>query len=312
MSNQASVNHTQAIATPQQLIELLGVYWQGHPEHIKLSLCCYLAGGHLLLQGPPGTGKTLLALLLSRLLNLSFGRVQCTADLLPGDITGVPVYQRSKEQFEFRPGPVFHECLLVDELNRAPPKSQSALLEAMAEAQVTVDNQCYPLPDHFFVIATQNEQHEVGTFPLPRAQLDRFLLSLEIPYPTPEQELQLLQQGDVHKRLPAIEHQCEACTVAGWRAALEQIAVAEPVYQYITDLLSASRQQAGCGLSTRAGIGIVQMAKAYALVSDHQQVLPDHVQAVFLPCTAHRLASPHSNGQETVPMQQLLQSVPIR
>ena len=263
----------------------------GKTTEVRLALACLLAGGHLLIEDIPGVGKTTLAHALAQTLGLDFQRVQGTSDLLPGDIVGVSVFDRGEGRFRFHPGPVFSQLLLVDELNRAPPKTQSALLEAMAEGQVSSDGVRHVLPTPFFVIATQNPLDLIGTYPLPESQLDRFMFSLRLGYPDADAERRLLL-GDYDPLSIS-----PARTVLGTAALLEVIAqvralvVRPALADYVRALLDASRHhpQVRLGLSPRAGLALLAAARAWAYLSGRDHVLPDDVQAVFVPLARHRL-----------------------
>ena len=266
------------------------------PQVVKLALSGILAGGHLLLQDLPGMGKTTLAQGLAQLLGLSFSRVQFTNDMLPADILGMSIFDQSKQQFEFRPGPIFTQLLLADEINRSSPKTQSALLEAMEERQVTQDGQTYPLPQPFFVIATQNPLQQAGVYPLPESQLDRFLLCLSLGYPSPAAERELLKGQDrraLLKELPAVLD-TEAVLLA--QQGVKQVYVADVVLDYLQRLVAKTRaSQEYHGLSPRGVLSLQRVAQAHAYLSGHMEVTPEDIQAVFAAVTDHRL------GQRFVP-----------
>ena len=261
----------------------------GKQTQVKLSLSCLLAGGHLLLEDLPGMGKTTLAHTLAQVLGLGFRRSQFTSDLLPADIIGVSIYDRATSAFQFHPGPAFTNVLLADEINRATPKTQSALLEAMEEQQITVDGETYPLPKPFFVIATQNPKHHIGTFPLPESQLDRFLMRITLGYPDAESERALLknQAG----RGMQIEAVCDTNTLISLQQAVKNIHVSDQLLDYLQDLIGYTRSHFATGLSPRAGLGLRQCAQAWAMLEGRDFVLPEDVQAVFASVVSHRLAS---------------------
>lgn len=264
----------------------------GKADEVNLAFTCFLAGGHLLLDDLPGMGKTTLARSLAATLGLRFHRVQFTSDLLPSDIVGVSVYDGQGQSFNFHQGPIFTEVLLADEINRASPRTQSALLEAMAEHQVTVDHDTHRLPDSFFVVATQNPVDLVGTFPLPDAQLDRFLFRLSLGYPSPEAELDLMRQTDRQELLQSTDPCLTPSQVQGLRSMAAAIPVSDSLLRYVQRLVQATRNHSSirAGLSPRAGLAMVKAAKAHALVQGRTDaVLPEDVQAVFLPVAAHRL-----------------------
>lgn len=262
----------------------------GKAHEVRLSLACLLAGGHLLIEDIPGVGKTTLAHTLAAVLGLEFQRVQGTADLLPADIVGMSVYDRADNHFRFHPGPVFSQLLLFDELNRAPPKTQSALLEAMAEGQVSVDGQRHELPTPFFVIATQNPLDQAGTYPLPESQLDRFMFCLSLGYPDAEVERALLANGGAPAQArvrPIFTPQA----LLGMISTVHKVATRPALVAYVQALLAASRAhpQVRLGLSPRAGLALIASARAWALLEGRDHVLPEDVQAVFVPLTRHRL-----------------------
>jgi MoxR-like ATPase len=263
----------------------------GKQPQIRLALACMLARGHLLIEDLPGVGKTTLAQALAISLGLQFKRVQFTNDLLPADIVGVSVYERDAARFAFHPGPVFSQVLLADEINRASPKTQSSLLEAMEERQVSIDGQTRRLPDPFFVIATQNPQDQIGTFPLPESQLDRFLMCIDVGYPDPKSERALLEGQDRREMLTGLEPRMNPVDMLGLQQALRQIRAAPPLLDYVQNLLTFSRRSPmySEGLSPRAGLALLQAARAWALLDGRNHVLPDDVQAVLTPVAGHRL-----------------------
>ena len=266
------------------------------PQVVKLALSCVLAGGHLLLQDLPGMGKTTLAQGLAQLLGLSFSRVQFTNDMLPADILGMSIYDQSKLSFEFRPGPIFTQLLLADEINRSSPKTQSALLEAMEERQVTQDGQTYTLPKPFFVIATQNPLQQAGVYPLPESQLDRFLMCLSLGYPSPKAERALLQGQDRRELLNSLAAVLDTEAVLLAKAGVEQVFVADVVLDYLQRLVAKTRSsQDYHGLSPRGVLSLKRAAQAHAYVSGHTETTPEDIQAVFAAVTDHRL------GQRFVP-----------
>lgn len=265
----------------------------GKPDEVNLAFACLLAGGHLLLDDLPGMGKTTLARSLAATLGLRFHRIQFTSDLLPSDIVGVSVYDSSGQSFRFHQGPIFTEVLLADEINRASPRTQSALLEAMAEHQVTVDHDTHRLSDPFFVVATQNPIDLVGTFPLPDAQLDRFLFRLSLGYPSPEAEFLLMRQADRQEMLEEAEPCLSMAQVRGLRSMVSAIPASDSLVRYIQALVQATRSNATvrAGLSPRAGLALLKAARAHALIQGRVDgVLPEDVQAVFVAVAAHRLA----------------------
>lgn len=264
----------------------------GKPEAVRLALVCLLANGHLLIEDLPGVGKTTLAHALAQVLGLDYRRIQFTSDLLPGDVVGVSVFEQAEARFAFHPGPIFAQVLLADEVNRAPPKTQSALLEAMQEHQVSVDGQTHDLPEPFFVIATQNPTEQVGTHPLPESQLDRFLMCIALGFPDAAAERALLESGGTAGSGPmaALMHPDD---LLGWQAAVRAVAARPALLDYIQALLQASRDPAffRAGLSPRAGLGLLQAARAYALMDGRGFVTPDDVQAVLPAIAIHRLVA---------------------
>ncbi len=286
----------------------------GKRAQVEDSIACLLAGGHLLIEDVPGVGKTTLAHALSVSLGLDFRRVQFTADLMPSDLIGVSVFERAKDAFVFHPGPVFAQVLLADEINRAGPKTQSALLEAMEEQQVSVDSQTRPLPAPFFVIATQNPSDQLGTYPLPESQLDRFLLRITLGYPDRAAERELLMGGD--RRHAALQLQ-PVMTPAELQAAQQtvlQVRAAPPLLDYLQALIAATRSGAWFqqGLSPRAGIATLRVAKARALMAGRDYVSPDDLQAMLPQAVAHRLVPVPGAGRGAVEqVRALIEATPI-
>ena len=263
----------------------------GKDEQISLALACLLARGHLLIEDLPGLGKTMLAQALARVLGLSFSRVQFTSDLLPADIIGVSVFRQDSGEFEFQPGPVFAQLILADEVNRATPKAQSALLEAMEEHQVSVDGKTRELPVPFFVIATQNPGDQIGTFPLPESQLDRFLMRIAIGYPNEESERELIAGEDRREMLRDIRAIASPDMLVSLQAAVREVPVTDALVSYIQALVRHTRESADIeiGLSPRGAQALVAAARAHAFVENHSGVFPDDVQAVFAAVAGHRL-----------------------
>ena len=280
------------VAQLARLADQISTVIVGKRQRIEDCIACLLAGGHLLIEDVPGVGKTTLAHTLAVSLGLEFRRVQFTADMMPSDLVGVSVFERSKEQFVFHAGPVFTQVLLADEINRAGPKTQSALLEAMEEHQVTVENQTRALPAPFFVIATQNPTDQVGTYPLPESQLDRFLMRITLGYPDRASERALLAGAD---RRQVVERLQPVMTPAELRTAQQAVLAVhagEPLLDYVQALIAATRsgQWFSEGLSPRAGIALLRAAKAHALMDRRDYVAPDDVQAVLAQTCAHRLS----------------------
>jgi MoxR-like ATPase len=263
----------------------------GKDRQVRLALSCLLARGHLLIEDLPGVGKTTLAQALARVLGLSYQRVQFTSDLLPADVIGVSVYDRERGGFEFHRGPVFAQLVLADEVNRATPKAQSALLEAMEERQVTVDGHTHPLPQPFFVVATQNPSYQLGTYPLPESQLDRFLMRIEIGFPSAALERELLRGKDRRALLAGLAPALDAATLVTLQAYVPDVHVAEPLLDYLQALVRHSRESGHfeTGLSPRAAIALTRAAQAWALLHGRAGVLPEDVQAVARAVAGHRL-----------------------
>ncbi|WP_395787146.1 AAA family ATPase [Aquimonas sp.] len=285
----------------------------GKPREIELAFACVLAGGHLLVEDLPGLGKTTLARALAATLGLDFQRLQFTADLLPSDILGVSVYEADQRGFRFHPGPVFTQLLLSDEINRAPPRTQSALLEAMAEQQVTIDGVCHSLPHPFFVIATQNPVDLAGTFPLPDSQLDRFLLRLSMGYPQAEFERAMLAGADRRELIQRSMPVLGAADVLALREAVSNVNASDALVDYVQRLLAASRSFAGIrvGLSPRAGLALLRVARAQALLRGRAHVLPEDIQGLFVEVTAHRLVPDSEHGSRDELSRRLLASVAV-
>ena len=270
----------------------------GKDLQIRQALVCLLAGGHLLIEDIPGVGKTTLAHALAAALGLRFSRVQFTSDLLPADVIGVSIFEREKAAFRFHPGPLFAHVLLADEINRATPKTQSALLEAMEERQVSVDGVTHDLPAPFFVIATQNPNYQIGTFPLPESQLDRFLMCVTLGYPDAAAERALLLGDDRRTLLKALQPKMQPEELLAARAELVHIHASAVLIDYVQALLQASRSGNLFveGLSPRAGLALLQAARAWAALEGRDHVLPEDVQAILVPVAAHRLRPLQASG----------------
>jgi len=270
----------------------------GKAQEVRLAFVALLSDGHLLIEDLPGLGKTTLAHAMAATLGLGFQRVQFTSDLLPADILGVSVFDAQARRFEFHPGPIFAHVLLADEINRAPPRTQSALLEAMAEYQVTVDGRTHPLPNPFFVIATQNPVDLAGTYPLPDSQLDRFLLRLTLGYPGEEAERALLAGTDRRELIAQAPSLLGTDDVVALRAAASNVHTGDALVAYVQALLARSRRHPGVrvGLSPRAGIALLRAARAYALLLGRQHAIPEDVQALFGAVAAHRFVADADAG----------------
>ena len=282
----------------------------GKDAQIRMCLACLLARGHLLIEDIPGVGKTTLAHAIAKTLGLSFQRVQFTSDLLPADVLGVSIYDRETGKFRFQRGPIFAQLVLADEINRASPKAQSALLEAMEERQVTLDGQSMPLPEPFFVIATQNPQEQVGTFPLPESQLDRFLMRVHLGYPAAAAERELL--SGVHRRdlINSLSPLVGVDLLRKLQQGVLEVHVSPALLDYVQALVAHTRSAAGLsvGLSPRAAIGLLRAARAWAMIAGRNAVIPEHVQAVFAAVVEHRLGQPDSGPAAA---SRLLEAVPV-
>jgi MoxR-like ATPase len=270
----------------------------GKEGEVSLALACLLARGHLLIEDLPGLGKTMLAQSLARVLGLSFQRIQFTSDLLPADIVGVSVFNQKQGEFRFQPGPVFAQLVLADEVNRATPKAQSALLEAMEEKQVSVDGKTHSLPSPYFVVATQNPSDQIGTFPLPESQLDRFLIRLELGYPDEKSERALLTGTDRRKMLDDIDPSLDAGALASLQDAVERVHVSEPLLDYVQALVRFTREspEIETGLSPRGALALIAAARAHAFILHHSGVFPDDLQTVFAAVAGHRLKPASGSG----------------
>ncbi|MDZ7735179.1 MAG: MoxR family ATPase [Gammaproteobacteria bacterium] len=287
----------------------------GKENVIRLALTCLIARGHLLIEDQPGVGKTTMAHMLARTLGLSFQRIQFTSDLLPADILGVSVYNRESGGFDFHPGPIFSQLILADEVNRATPRTQSALLEAMEEYQVTIEGQTRGLPRPFFVIATQNPANQIGTFPLPESQLDRFMMRIELGYPDAAAERELLQGRSRRELLHDLVPTLKPERLLHMQQEAVKIYVADALLDYLQDLLEFSRQSRRYvnGLSPRAGLAVLRCAQAWALVHGHTEVLPEDIQAVLPSVVGHRLQpnQEHSDTAAGAVARHFIEQVPI-
>jgi MoxR-like ATPase len=300
-SAQLDTEITNTKDTLDNIVEEISRVILGKEEAIRLSLTCLLARGHLLIEDLPGVGKTTLSHVLASTLGLDYQRIQFTSDLLPADILGISIYDRDSSSFSFHPGPIFSQLILADEVNRATPRAQSALLEAMEESQVTIEGKTRALPEPFFVIATQNPSNQVGTFPLPESQLDRFTMRIKLGYPDKEAERELLEGSDRRQLLKHITPTIGSEQLVAMQVQAESIHVAEALLDYLQDLLDYSRRSADYtnGLSPRAGLAVLRCARAWALIHGHPQVLPEDIQQVLPSIISHRLNRVQDNGQAT-------------
>lgn len=285
----------------------------GKSRETRLALACLLARGHLLIEDVPGVGKTTLAHALAATLGLAFQRVQFTSDMLPADLIGVSIYARETGEFRFHPGPIFSQVILADEINRATPKTQSALLEAMEERQVTLDGETRHLPEPFFVIATQNPAHQIGTFALPESQLDRFLMRITLGYPDAAAERAMLLGEDRRDMLKHLARAMPPETLGELQAAVRAVHVAPALVDYVQALTHATRDNGEWinGLSPRAALGLLAAARAWALIAGRTAVLPEDVQAVFGVVATHRLLAKNSNRPQPELVARLLATVPV-
>lgn len=304
----------QAQPKIKSILDQLNTVIVGKTDSVRDCVACLLAGGHLLIEDVPGVGKTTLAHALAHTFGLQFARVQFTADLMPSDLIGVSVYERGKEAFMFHPGPVFTQVLLADEINRASPKTQSALLEAMEEKQVSVEGETRALPSPFFVIATQNPHDQLGTYALPESQLDRFLMRISLGYPDRAAERQLLSGGDRREMTSTMLPLLSADELAALQQQVLAVHASEPLLDYVQDLIAATRSGRWFlqGLSPRAGIALVRAAKAQALVEGRDYVAPDDVQAIVAQTIAHRLVPVGDAGRGAVEqVRAMVEAVPL-
>lgn len=285
----------------------------GKKEAVKLAVSCLLARGHLLLEDIPGVGKTTLSQALARSLGLAFQRIQFTSDLLPADILGNSIFDRSEQRFVFHRGPLFSQVVLIDEVNRATAKTQSALLQAMEENHVSADGVTYELPAPFFVIATQNPQHQIGTFPLPESQLDRFLMRIELGVPDRASERSMLLGMDRREMLKELKPVLPPEKLQEIQTAVRKVHTSPALLDYLQDLLDASRQRHSTGLSPRAGLALLHASQSWALIHGRDMVLPEDIQAVGVSVMAHRLGhdiqQPGESGRTLA--EALLRSVPV-
>ncbi len=299
----------------QRLMGSLNGILLGKEEQVKLALACLFARGHLLIEDLPGMGKTLLSHALAKVLGLSYNRIQFTSDVLPADVIGTSIFDKNTAEFRVIEGPLFAQVVLADEINRATPKSQSALLEAMEERQVTAEGVTRPLPEPFFVIATQNPATQTGTFPLPESQLDRFLMRIELGYPEPDAERELLRGGDRRKKLELLDAIADLESLAGLQSAVDDVRVSDPLLEYVQRLVGYSRRggEFAFGLSPRGALALLHSARAWALIHDRRHVVPEDVQAVLPSVVEHRVraAADYAGHGGGALAQKLLTSVDV-
>jgi MoxR-like ATPase len=298
----------------QPVLEALGRIIVGKPTELRLSLACLLARGHLMIEDLPGVGKTTLAHALAKTLDLDYQRIQFTSDLLPADVIGVSVYGRDSGRFEFHKGPIFSNLVLADEINRATPKAQSALLEAMEERQVTADGETYALPAPFFVVATRNPTEQIGTFPLPESQLDRFLMQITLGYPLPAEERQLLANGDRRDLVDQLESTLSVDALLNLQNSVTNIHVSDALLDYVQAIVAHTRESGmfRAGLSPRGAIALVRASQSWAMMSGHSGVYPEDVQAVLHSVVGHRLEPAQDTEMQPAGIgESILEAVPV-
>lgn len=282
------------------IIDGIGTVLLGKEHQVKLALACLFSNGHLLIEDLPGMGKTTLAQCLAKILGLSYERVQFTSDLLPADILGAAVFDRETSSFTFHSGPIFTQVLLADEVNRTTPKTQSALLEAMEEKQVTIEGETRPLPEPFFVIATQNPLSQAGTYPLPESQLDRFLMRISLGYPTADTERELYRGVDPRERLKVLEPMVDTTQLQAIQAKVKSVKTSEQLLDYLQRIVDFTRfnEHFTFGLSPRGALALLQAAKAWALIDNREHVLPEDLQLVLPSVVGHRVRGALSKGKQ--------------
>jgi MoxR-like ATPase len=313
------VNSASAVSTANAplaaVLAALETVILGKPQQVRLCLACLLARGHLLIEDVPGVGKTTLAHALAHVLGLAWQRVQFTSDLLPADIIGVSIFDRAHQRFDFRRGPIFTQLLLADEVNRASPRTQSALLEAMEERQVSADGATYRLPEVFFVVATQNPHEQLGTFALPESQLDRFLMRVTLGYPDAEHERELLRGGERRELLPEMPAALTPSGVLTMQREVRGVHVADALLDYCQSLIACTRERADLklGLSPRAGQGLLRAAQSWSYLAGRNAVWPEDIQAVFPAVVGHRLErrAPGDSPDPAALAEEILRSLPV-
>ncbi len=306
-------NHENKI---EGAIDFLSDYLHGKQKALRLALICFLSRGHLLIEDLPGLGKTVLAVAIAKVLGLSFGRIQCTSDLLPSDITGVSIFDKNSGAFEFKPGPIFNHVVLVDEINRATPKTQSALLEAMGEKQVTIEGRTYDLPNPFLVIATQNPAEQFGTFPLPESQLDRFMMKISVGYPERNAEREILKGGSKRRAIYSISPFLEEAEVLAIQESIRSdIFLSEKILEYLLNIIEATRncKYLLAGLSTRGALALVNTAKANAFMAGREFVIPENIKEIAEYVICHRVIfrEEYETANKREIVKSLLEEVPV-
>jgi MoxR-like ATPase len=311
MNEAATLEQSQSLMRALAAVERIIL---GKPAQVRLCLACLLARGHLLIEDVPGVGKTTLAHALAHVLGLAWQRVQFTSDLLPADIIGVSVFDRATQQFHFKRGPIFTQLLLADEVNRASPRTQSALLEAMEERQVSVDLTTFPLPEPFFVVATQNPHEQLGTFALPESQLDRFLMRVSLGYPDAASERRLLQGDEPREQLAQMAPTLDPAAILGMQQSVRQVHRSAPLLDYVQRLVEHTRRRNDLklGLSPRAALGLLHAAQAHAFIAGRDTALPEDIQAVLPAVVAHRLERREAGrGNDADLATELIRAVPV-
>lgn len=313
----AEIEAAEAAATFERIAANIGKVMRGQAAALRKLMAAFFSGGHILLEDTPGTGKTTLAKALTRSIDVRFRRIQFTPDLLPSDILGVSIFDEKDKQFHFHEGPIFSNILLADEINRASPRTQSALLEAMAESQVSVDGKVRPLEDLFFVIATQNPIESSGTYPLPEAQMDRFALQFNLGYVSAEEEVAILADQVKQHPLETIGPCVTRDEVLALKTRATEIRISDEIKRYIVDIITATRSAQGValGASPRASLALMKTAKALALMDGHEFVIPEHIREIAVPVVAHRLvldAQARFAGRTTRDVvEEIIQTIPV-
>ena len=297
----------------EKLLQTAGTIISGKEQQLKLAIACLLGRGHLLIEDLPGMGKTTLAHLLARLFDLQYSRIQFTSDMLPADIIGISIFDKNTSEFRFHPGPVFSQLVLADEINRATAKTQSALLEAMEEKQITMDGKTHPLEEPFFVIATQNPHTQMGTFPLPESQLDRFLMRISLGYPDRKTERDILSGADRRELLKTIKPVFNTKQLLAMQAQIRQVHVSSALLDYVQDILDFSRHSTHflTGLSPRAGLALLRSAQAWAFIHHREMVIPDDIKAVLASVILHRLVANSDQNSSEQQTMILFNEIPI-
>ncbi len=297
----------------EKLLQTAGTIISGKEQQLKLAITCLLSRGHLLIEDLPGMGKTTLAHLLARLFDLQYSRIQFTSDMLPADIIGISIFDKNSSEFRFHPGPVFTQLVLADEINRATAKTQSALLEAMEEKQITMDGETYPLEEPFFVIATQNPHTQMGTFPLPESQLDRFLMRISLGYPDRKTERDILSGADRRELLKTIKPVFNTRQLLTMQTQIRQVYISSALLDYVQDILDFSRHSSHflTGLSPRAGLALLRSAQAWAFIHHREMVIPDDIKAVLASVILHRLVANSDQNSSEQQIMTLFNEIPI-